>query len=30
MEKARSIWPQFYDQVGGKEVIDEALSLMAK
>jgi TRAP-type transport system periplasmic protein len=30
MEKARSIWPQFYDQIGGKETIDEALSLMAK
>lgn len=27
-EKARSIWPQFYEQVGGKEMIDEALSLM--
>ncbi len=30
MEKARSIWPQFYEQVGGKEMIDEALSLMSK
>ena len=29
VEKARSIWPQFYDQVGGKEVIDEAVSLMS-
>jgi tripartite ATP-independent transporter DctP family solute receptor len=27
-EKARSIWPQFYGEVGGKEVVDEALSLM--
>lgn len=27
-EKARSIWPQFQEQVGGKAMIDEALSLM--
>jgi TRAP-type C4-dicarboxylate transport system substrate-binding protein len=27
-EKARSIWPQFEEQVGGKAMIDEALSLM--
>lgn len=27
-EKARAIWPMFYDSVGGKETIDEAVSLM--
>ena len=27
-EKARSIWPQFEEQVGGKAMIEEALSLM--
>jgi hypothetical protein len=27
-EKARSVWPNFEEQVGGKAMIDEALSLM--
>ena len=29
-EKARSVWPKFYDKVGGKAMIDEALAIMAK
>ena len=28
MEKARSVWPQFYDKVGGKAFVDEALAAM--
>lgn len=24
----RSVWPQFYDKVGGKAVVDEALAIM--
>ena len=28
-EKARSIWPKFYDQVGGKAMLDEALAISA-
>lgn len=27
-EKARAIWPTFFEQVGGKETVDEAVSLM--
>ena len=27
-EAARSVWPQFYDKVGGKAVVDEALAIM--
>jgi TRAP-type C4-dicarboxylate transport system substrate-binding protein len=27
-EKARTVWPQFEEQVGGKAMIDEAVSLM--
>lgn len=27
--KARSVWPEFYDQVGGKELVDEALHSMS-
>lgn len=30
MEKARGLWPKFYDQVGGRAVIDEALAIMTK
>lgn len=29
-ERARSLWPRFYEQVGGREAIDEALAIMAK
>lgn len=29
MEKARTVWPKFYEQVGGKAVLDEAVSLMS-
>jgi len=28
MEAARSVWPQFYDKVGGKAVVDEALAII--
>lgn len=28
MEAARSVWPKFYDKVGGKALIDEALAIM--
>gem|GEM_PF-180273 len=28
IEKAKSIWPQFYDKVGGKAYVDQALSIM--
>jgi len=28
-EKARSIWPNFYEQIGGKAVMDEAQAIMA-
>lgn len=28
IEKARSTWPQFYDKVGGKAFVDEALEAM--
>lgn len=30
MEKARSIWPNYYDVVGGKEVLDKALAVMGQ
>ncbi|HDR16326.1 MAG TPA: C4-dicarboxylate ABC transporter substrate-binding protein, partial [Desulfobacteraceae bacterium] len=29
-ERARSLWPKFYEQVGGQEVIDEVVGIMAK
>ncbi len=29
MEAARSVWPQFYDKVGGKALIDEELAIIA-
>jgi tripartite ATP-independent transporter DctP family solute receptor len=29
-EKARALWPRFYEHVGGKAVIDEALAIMGK
>ena len=29
MEAARSVWPQFYDKVGGKALVDEALAIMS-
>lgn len=28
MEKARGIWPMFYDKVGGKALVDEAVSII--
>lgn len=28
-EKARTIWPKFYDKVGGKAIVDEAVSAMS-
>lgn len=28
-EKARTIWPMFYDKVGGKATVDEAVSIMS-
>ncbi len=30
VEKARALWPSFYEQVGGEAVINEALAIMAK
>jgi len=30
MEKARALWPQFYEEVGGEAVINEALAVMEK
>ncbi len=30
MEAARSIWPKFYDKVGGKDLVDEALAIIAQ
>ena len=27
-EKARSVWPKFYDTVGGKQFVDQALEAM--
>jgi len=29
-ERARSVWPQFYDVVGGKDLVDEALANLAE
>jgi TRAP-type transport system periplasmic protein len=29
-EKARTLWPRFHEQVGGKAAIDEVLAIMAK
>ena len=29
-EAARSIWPKFYDKVGGKALVDEAMAVIAK
>ena len=29
-EKARSIWPKFYEQIGGKGMMDEAQEIMSK
>lgn len=30
IEKARSIWPKYYDKVGGKENVDAMLAIMAQ
>jgi tripartite ATP-independent transporter DctP family solute receptor len=30
IEKARAIWPQFYDSVGGKSIVDKVQAAMAK
>ena len=30
IEKARSVWPQFYDSVGGKSIVDKVQAVMAK
>lgn len=30
MEKARSIWPAFYDKVGGKQLVDDAVSIISR
>jgi TRAP-type C4-dicarboxylate transport system substrate-binding protein len=30
VEKARGIWPKFYAKVGGKEIVDEAVAIIAK
>ena len=30
IEKARSVWPQFYDSVGGKSIVDKVQAAMAK
>ena len=30
VEAARSIWPQFYDKVGGKALVDEAVAIINK
>jgi len=29
IEKAKSIWPQFYESVGGKEIVDKVVAAMA-
>ncbi len=29
-ERARSVWPRYYDKVGGKAMVDEALAIMSK
>ena len=28
MEAARSVWPKFYDKVGGKTLVDEAVAII--
>jgi len=28
MEKARTIWPRFYDKIGGKEIVDKVLQVI--
>lgn len=30
MEAARSVWPQFYDKVGGQAIVDEAVAITTK
>lgn len=30
IEKAKSIWPQFYESVGGKEIVDKVVAVMAQ
>ena len=30
MEKARAIWPKYYNVIGGKEVLDKALAVMGQ
>ena len=30
MERARAIWPQFYEKIGGKAMVDEVLAILAK
>ena len=29
IEKARGIWPKFYDSIGGKDMVDQAVKIMA-
>lgn len=29
-QAARSVWPQFYDKIGGKQIVDKALMIMAE
>ena len=28
IEKARSVWPMFYDKIGGKEFVDEVVAFL--
>jgi TRAP-type C4-dicarboxylate transport system substrate-binding protein len=30
IEKAKAVWPEFYDSVGGKEIVDKVQAVMAK
>lgn len=30
MERARAIWPQFYEKIGGKAMVDEVLAILAQ
>jgi tripartite ATP-independent transporter DctP family solute receptor len=30
IEKARTVWPQFYDSVGGKEIVDKVQAVMQR
>jgi tripartite ATP-independent transporter DctP family solute receptor len=30
IEKAKAVWPEFYDSVGGKEIVDQVQAVMAK